>query len=132
MSRRVFTWESTWARVLACLVVAVAAACSDGSSTTTNIAYSSYDGPGAGVTLQMAGIVVEMDPSVRYVSKFHSETGKPSVRMQTMNGMPFELVSGGFVLGGQSYDGLVDGDLVLITADGILVNGEKRWDLPSG
>ena len=42
-----------------------------------------------------------------------------------------ELVTGGFTLGGSSYDGLEAGDRVLITAEGILVNGAKRWELPA-
>jgi hypothetical protein len=123
-------WGDLAGRLLVLCTVGFALACGDQGGTTTTVSYTSYEGPGVGVTLEQGGVVVQMDSSVHYESTFHSQTGKPTVRTQTMNGLPFELVAGGFTLGGQTFEGLAAGDRVLITADGILVNGEKRWELP--
>ena len=118
------------ALLVAVCCVSSTGACSDGTGTTTNIAYSSYDGPGVGVKIEYSSVLVEMDASVQYVSNFHSQTGQPTVQTQSINGLPFQMVTGGFTLGDHTFDGLDVGDHVLITADGILVNGERRWDFP--
>ena len=105
--------------------------CGDDRQHTVSSSFSSFDGPGVGVTFKMGGVVVTMDASVNYKYEFRSATGLPSTKTQTLNGLDFELVNGGFRLGETLYDGLADGDRVLITQTGILVNDLRRWDFPT-
>jgi hypothetical protein len=120
------------ARSIAALAIAsLSLACACGSDPeTVSSSYMYVSGTG-GTTISGGGITVEVGSSVKFNKRMLIETGKPNVDEARINGMLFELIEHGFRLGDHSFDGLQAGDIVLIEADGIQVNGEQRWDLPT-
>lgn len=89
----------------------------------------------AGVTnvgiLNLNGIVLRFDDTVRFRYESVSASGQPMVTKTSLNGLAFELKEGAIHLGEHRFEGLKSGDEVDISSSGIFVNGQHRWDMPS-
>lgn len=80
--------------------------------------------------LTVTGIQLEFDDTVQWRQVTQSATGQATTAETTVNGMQYSLENGVLKLGDHSFPGLVSGDHIVLGADGIVVNGERRWDFP--
>ncbi len=76
-------------------------------------------------------LVLTMDSGIEFTSVTSSRTGHHTRVTQSVNGMSFKLEQHSVSLGEHVFDGLQDGDVVRLAEDGIFVNGERRWDMPT-
>jgi hypothetical protein len=100
----------------------------DPAPTTSTSTF--VDGPAGGIDLTVDGVRIEADPSVRFVYRSTSQTGRPTERVQTLDGHAFGVEDGVFHLGGRAYGPAPPGSTVRVSADGVLVDGEHRGALP--
>lgn len=115
--------------LFACLF---APACGSGHAVShTSTSHTTTHLEGVETKITGGGLTVTVDESVRYSLELRSESGAETVRETRLNGMLFELDGLHLRLGDETFDGLAEGDEVEITADGIFVNGDRRWDLPA-
>jgi len=114
---------------LALLAVLPLAACG-GEQRTTTSTWTTIDSPGGGVTFEQSGVTIEADSSVRLVYRVRTQNGVETENVQTLNGHAFGVEDGAFVLGGREYGPTPEGSRVMVQADGVFVDGERRGELP--
>ena len=80
--------------------------------------------------VKIQGVSLDVDGSVRFVYESTSSTTGGSSTAMSVDGAPLAIDGGTLSIGEHRFEGLKDGDSVLLSKDGIQVNGEKRWDWP--
>ena len=80
-----------------------------------------------GVDLQMGSATVSGSVSIRVSSPEKTNDGQLMVQVE---GHDAEMREGVFFLGETSYGSVDKGDSVVVTPDGVAVNGEHRGSLP--
>lgn len=97
-----------------------------GPSQNSGYYSMSVGGLKGGLDLNVNGIQLDVDETVSFT--YVLRTGEDPV--MSIDGLPAELRNGSLEIGEHQFDGLTDGDLVLLSKNGISVNGERRWDWP--
>ena len=90
----------------------------------------SFDGLGGGMDLEVDGIQLDIDESVRFEYRRQSSTGREAVTEMSIDGWPFSIDGTTLRIGEHHFDGVQPGDRVVFSKTGISVNGERRWDFP--
>ena len=109
-------------------LLVLAAACSK-EAAPESTSYSFVDSTG-GVTIETAGIRIEVAGSVRYRYQFLSTSPGASNSEATLNGHPFGLRNGIVFIGEKEYGAAPAGAAVRVNDEGVFVDGERRGQVP--
>ncbi len=108
--------------------------CTRTESHSHSFRYFEVDGK-VEATATIDGVRIDFDPSVEV--HFSMDVGVAQVsndgvndNAMTVNGLPFHVQSGEFLIGGTRYGKVEAGDRVHVSAEGVTVNGEPRGELP--
>ena len=114
------------------MVLALAASLSscgkESAASTSSYHYLSVDGASSsngGVELTVAGIHVDFDETVSFSYVMNSTSEAGSQRSMTVDDLALEMRADGMTIGEREFEGLKEGDQVLLSKDGIQVNGER-------
>lgn len=99
------------------------------STSTTTTTTTHVDANGV-VKIVESSYTIEIDAAVRYQSISKTDFGAGSGLTQTINGAPFEVREGRFLLGQTDLGPVPAGAKVRVTADGVFVDGERRGATP--
>lgn len=80
-------------------------------------------------SLELEGIVIEVEPPVVYRSKLTIENGQTE-RTSSIAGKQYGIRDGVFFIGDTTYGPAGKGDRIVVSEDGVFVNGERRGDAP--
>ena len=116
-------------RRLALASFALAAACSS-KQAQESFSYVSVDPVNGGVDIETAGVRIELDGSLHFVSQSHT-TQHGSSATNTLNGHPFGVREGVFFIGPSSYGAVREGSLVRVDERAVTVDGEERGPFPA-
>ena len=109
------------------LAAALLASCDVRVEHTTTLGASVSDEGFASIDLD--GIVVEVDPPVVYRSTLTIEDGRTE-STSSIAGKDSGVRDGAFFIGDATYGPAGKGDRVVVSEDGVFVNGERRGDAP--
>ncbi len=116
-----------YALLLASSVALAFVSCSHEEPLQVHAAHVDSSG---GVTIETAGVRIEVEPAVRYLSTALT-TSEGSASSATLDGHAFGLRDGDFFIGPSLFGPAPAGALVRVTREGVFVDAERRGDLPA-
>lgn len=109
------------------LTAALLAGCDVRVEHTTTFGESVDDEGFASIDLD--GIVIEVEPPVVYRSTLTIENGHTE-STSSIAGKDYGVRDGAFFIGDATYGPVGKGDRVVVSEDGVFVNGERSGDAP--
>jgi|GEM_PF-2602978 len=101
------------------------------SESTWFFEVDGVDGLAGGLEVKVDGISVDVDESVHFQYRRTSTSPGGTQHEMTVEELPMSLEGGVLTIGTARFEGLVSGDSVVLSREGIRVNGERRWDWPA-
>ncbi|HKB14829.1 MAG TPA: hypothetical protein VKF62_02135 [Planctomycetota bacterium] len=111
--------------LLSCL-----AACGGKRPDSPAYHYISISGARGGVTIERAGVRIEIDGALFELVQ-NPALGSPSEGRMTVEGHPLSFEGRRLRLGETDYGEVAAGDVVRMTREGVVVNGALRGPLPT-
>jgi hypothetical protein len=86
---------------------------------------------GGGVTIETAGVRIEVDGSAVFEQSSHSRTDGPSSSSMTLDGHPFGVREGTFFVGESTFGAVRQSSIVRVKDRAVTVDDETRGTLPA-